>query len=148
MLLWILFFWLSMGVSCMIVSITLFDSWGEFSGWSYPMKTAEIEVLTDVAMVTIFCFYIWCAHWRLLTNATEQSVCCGDAAICQVTLTTCYFYPSTGIQFPGNKKIMLCKEKSRVVTSHYCTVYQNNWTTKLMTVTLSNLNRFSKFFHC
>jgi len=23
-----------------------------------------------------------------------------------------------------------------------------NWTTKLMAVTLSNLNRFSKFFHC
>jgi len=23
-----------------------------------------------------------------------------------------------------------------------------NWTTKLMVVTLLNLNRFSKFFHC
>jgi len=23
-----------------------------------------------------------------------------------------------------------------------------NWTTKLMAVTLSNLNRFSEFFHC
>jgi len=28
------------------------------------------------------------------------------------------------------------------------TVFQKNWTTKLMVVTLSNLNRFSKFFHC
>jgi len=27
-------------------------------------------------------------------------------------------------------------------------VLQKNWTTKLMAVTLSNLNQFSKFFHC
>jgi len=27
-------------------------------------------------------------------------------------------------------------------------VFQRNWTTKLMAVTLSNLNRFSKFFRC
>jgi len=26
-------------------------------------------------------------------------------------------------------------------------VFQKKWTTKLMVVTLSNLNRFSKFFH-
>jgi len=33
--------WLSMGYnfSCMIASDTLFDSRGEFSGTSYPMKT-------------------------------------------------------------------------------------------------------------
>jgi len=29
------------------------------------------------------------AHWRHLTNTTEASVCCGDAALCQITLTTC-----------------------------------------------------------
>jgi len=29
-----------------------------------------------------------------------------------------------------------------------CTVFLKNWTTKLMAVALSNLNRFSKFFHC
>jgi len=34
-------FWLSMGynVDCMIASDTLFDSRGEFSASSYPMKT-------------------------------------------------------------------------------------------------------------
>ena len=34
-------FWLSMGynLGCMIASDTLFDSVGEFSGSSYPMKT-------------------------------------------------------------------------------------------------------------
>jgi len=49
---------------------------------------AEIEVLTDVAMATIF-FYIWGAHWRHLANTTEPSVCSGDAALRQITLTTC-----------------------------------------------------------
>jgi len=28
------------------------------------------------------------------------------------------------------------------------TVFKKNWNTKLMAITLSNLNRFSKFFHC
>jgi len=32
------------------------------------------------------------AHWRILANANELSVCCGDAAYCQITLTTCYYY--------------------------------------------------------
>jgi len=33
--------WLLMGynLGCMIASETLFDAWGEFSGWSYPVKT-------------------------------------------------------------------------------------------------------------
>jgi len=40
----------------------------------------------DVAMATIFWLSI---HWRHLANTTEQCVCCGDAALCQITLTTC-----------------------------------------------------------
>ena len=49
-------FWLSMGYnfSCMTASDTLFDSRGGFSGTSYPMKTATIEGLRDVAMATNF----------------------------------------------------------------------------------------------
>ena len=31
----------------------------------------------------------WGAHWRNLANATEPSVCSGDAALCQISLTTC-----------------------------------------------------------
>jgi len=31
------------------------------------------------------------AHWRHLANTTEPSVCCGDAALFQITLTTCYY---------------------------------------------------------
>ena len=48
-------FCLSMGYNfgCMIASDT-FDSRGGFSGLSYPMKTADFEVLRDVAMATIF----------------------------------------------------------------------------------------------
>jgi len=38
-------------------------------------------------------FYIWGAHWCDLANTTEPSVCGGDAALCQVTLTTCYGRP-------------------------------------------------------
>ena len=37
-------------------------------------------------------FFIWGAHWRHLANTTKPSVCCGDAALCQITLTTCYYY--------------------------------------------------------
>jgi len=33
------------------------------------------------------------AHWRNLTNTTEPSVCSGDAALCQITLTACYGRP-------------------------------------------------------
>ena len=34
---------------------------------------------------------IWGAHWRHLANATESSVCSGDAALCQITLTSWYY---------------------------------------------------------
>jgi len=49
-------FWLSMGynVGCVIASGTLFDSRGRFLESSYPMKTADFEVLRDVAM-GLFC---------------------------------------------------------------------------------------------
>ena len=32
------------------------------------------------------------AHWRHLKNTTEPSMCGGDAVLCQITLTTCYYY--------------------------------------------------------
>ena len=31
-------------------------------------------------------------HWRNLTNTIQPSICGGDAACCQITLTTCYYY--------------------------------------------------------
>jgi len=36
-------------------------------------------------------FYILGAHWCHLANTTEPSMCGGDAALCQITLTTCYY---------------------------------------------------------
>ena len=48
--------------------------------------------LRDVAMATILPFYIWGVHCRHLANTTEPSMCGGDAALCQITLTTCFCY--------------------------------------------------------
>jgi len=36
------------------------------------------------------------AHWRNLANTIEPSVCGGDAALCQTTLTTCYLFIKQG----------------------------------------------------
>ena len=88
-------FWLLMGCnfSCMVSRDTLFDSRGGFSGSSYPMKTADFEVLRDTAMATILGFLYMgytTTHWRHLANTTEPSMCGGDAALYQVTLSTCY----------------------------------------------------------
>jgi len=32
------------------------------------------------------------AQWQIVANATEPSVCSGDAAFCQIALTTCLPY--------------------------------------------------------
>jgi len=37
-------------------------------------------------------FYICGAHWRHPADTTEPSLCCCDAVLCQITLTTCYYY--------------------------------------------------------
>ena len=43
-------------------------------------------------------FYIWDAHCRHLKNTTEPSMCSGDAALCQITLTTCYSLNAHSVQ--------------------------------------------------
>jgi len=50
---------------------------------------ADTLQLRDVAMATIF--VLWGVHWRHLANTTEPSMCGGDAVLCQITLTTCYY---------------------------------------------------------
>jgi len=50
----------------------------------------DFEVLRDIAMAIIFWLYIYGVHWRHLANTTEPSMCGGDAALCQITLNTCY----------------------------------------------------------
>jgi len=32
------------------------------------------------------------AYWHHLANNVEPSMCGGDAAYCQITFTTCYYY--------------------------------------------------------
>jgi len=86
-------FWLSMGynLGCMIASDTLFDSKGGFSGSSYLRKIADLEVSKGRCHDNHFlAFCISGAHWRHLANTTEPSMCGGDAALCQTTLTTCF----------------------------------------------------------
>jgi len=34
----------------------------------------------------------WDAYWRNLANTIESSMCGGDAALCQITLTTCSYH--------------------------------------------------------
>ena len=67
---------------CMIASDTLFDSRGGF-----------FQVLRDVGMLPwqpFLYFCIWGTHWRHRANTTDPSMCGGDAALCQITLTTCF----------------------------------------------------------
>ena len=36
------------------------------------------------------------AYWRHLANTVEPSVCGGDAALCQITVITCYYRRQRG----------------------------------------------------
>ena len=88
-------FWLSMGYkfSCVIASGTIFDSRGEFSRqaiWWIDGLFRGSKERCHGNHVLAFC--IWGAHWRYLVNTTESSVYGGDAALCQISLTTCYYY--------------------------------------------------------
>jgi len=57
---------------CTIASKALFDSCGEFSGVKLSNEDiANIEVLTVVAMATIFRLSVMASHWRQLANTTE-----------------------------------------------------------------------------
>jgi len=57
--------------------------------------TASNLHLRDVAMATFLAFYIWGARQCHLANTTEPSMCGGDVALCQITLTTCYYYATS-----------------------------------------------------
>jgi len=72
-------FWLSKDYNfgCMIASDTLFHSRGAFSGSSYPMKTADFEVLRDVAMATNLGFvwdHIGATWWIRLNRPCAASM--------------------------------------------------------------------------
>jgi len=46
---------------------------------------ADTCTYRDVAMATMF----WLSIYRVHIGATEPCMCGGDAALCQITLTTC-----------------------------------------------------------
>ena len=56
---------------------------GLWTGWAEG-STSSVEWVP-------MCLHVR-AHWRHLANTIEPSVCGGDAALCQITLTTCYYY--------------------------------------------------------
>jgi len=44
------------------------------------------------------------AHWQNLENMTEPSMCGGDAAFCEITLSSCYY---VGITYRPTKGRMV-----------------------------------------
>ena len=75
---------------CMIASDTLLILGVVFGVKLSYEDIADFKVLRDVAMATIFGFlYIGCTL-APPENTTELPTCGGDAALCQITLTTCH----------------------------------------------------------
>jgi len=86
-------FWLSMdyNFSCMIASDTMFDSRGGFWGQAMQWRHSWFLGTEGRCHGNLFlAFYVWGKHWRHLANTTEPSMCGGDEALYQITLTTCY----------------------------------------------------------
>jgi len=52
-------------------------------------------------------------HWCNLANTTEPSVCGGNAALRQITLTTCYYYYYAALQYYVD--VAYCYRRSSVV---------------------------------
>jgi len=55
-----------------------FGLWARMPYRNHVLDGGLREVLRDVAMATIFVFYV---HWRNLANTTEPFVFVGDAAL-------------------------------------------------------------------
>jgi len=60
-----------------------------FGLWTWVGRTKEAQ-FNCICQVVPMCTH-WRAHWRHLANTIEMSVCGGDAALGQITLTTCYY---------------------------------------------------------
>jgi len=74
-------------VGCMIASDTLFDTrWWVFGVKLSDENIADFDLLRDVAVANIFLVSIYGVH---IGAAWQMRLCGGDAALCQITLTTC-----------------------------------------------------------
>ena len=60
------------------------------SGWYTQSDSAEGGVQNRYGADADWGVLHWDARWRHLANTTETSACGADAALCQITLTTCY----------------------------------------------------------
>jgi len=60
------------------------------------------------------------AHWRHVANTIEPSVGGGDAALCQITLTTCYF-SICGMDLPALVDEHHMLVRGRPLYGGYCT---------------------------
>ena len=60
----------------------------------------------------------WGANWRNLANTSEPSECGADAALCQIILTTCFFFrPRRSIMYIN---AAYCYRRSSVVCQSVC----------------------------
>ena len=67
-------------------SVSLSRSWALQNGWTDRDAVWNV----DSGWSKEACIR-WGAHWRHLANTIEPSMCRGDAAFCQIILSTCYY---------------------------------------------------------
>jgi len=88
---------------------------------------------------------------RLATCFFHASVLVDQSRRLHVLWFMIMFIESTSRNVTGKSQVALHRRVTQTLSwlqhSIY-TVFQKEWTTKLMVVTLSNLNQFSQFFYC
>jgi len=71
---------------CKGITVQFTTSAKEVNGWT--IIETPFGIWTQVGLVKHVLH--GGAHWLHLANTIELSMCCGDAAFCQITLTTCF----------------------------------------------------------
>jgi len=88
------------------------------------LKMAELIDLsfglcTQVCVVVPMCPH-WRAHWRHPANTIEPPVCGSDAALCQITLTTCLYWSECGTKENWPVEVLL------TLIIYYCMLIHAN----------------------
>jgi len=82
------------------------------------MSAADILKTTQQGTEPVWCGCRWGACWRHLANTVEPSACGSNAALCQVTLSTCYYCCRANVplyqQLPSSQTL-----KTRVMPSNF-----------------------------
>jgi len=71
-------------------------------GWVFGVKLSDEDSRFRSSKGCCHGNHFWLSvygvyHWRHLKNTTEPSMCGGDAALCQITFTTCYVYRPSSV---------------------------------------------------